>query len=99
MPKVKISDDAKADLIRIEEYLVNKWNEKVADDFYLKLIDAIEILENTNVVFERYENTRFRKLLLTKHNSVIYDINEELITIVRILQNFQNPEDNYESLK
>jgi plasmid stabilization system protein ParE len=99
MPKVEISSDAKLDLIKIEEYLISKWSEKVADDFYVKLIDAIDILELGNVIFEKYENTRFRKFLLTKHNTIIYDVQNDIITIVRILQNFQNPDDNYKSLE
>lgn len=98
MRKVKISSDAKLDLIKIEEYLLSKWNEKVADDFYEKLIEAIDILENVNVNFERYLDTDFRKFLLTKHNTIIYKIGDEEITIVRILQNFQNPDENYQSL-
>lgn len=71
----------------------------MADDFYVKLIDAVDILEGGSVVFERYENTQFRKFLLTKHNTIIYDIHNDLITIVRILQNFQNPDKNYKSLE
>ena len=98
MRKVKISSEAKLDLIRIGEYLLNKWNEKVADDFYQKLIDAIDILETTMVNFERYFDTDFRKFLLTKHNTIIYRLIGDEITIVRILQNFQNPDDNYKSL-
>ena len=99
MPKVEISSDAKLDLIKIEAYLINKWSEKVADDFYVKLIDAIEILETGNVLFEKYEDTRFRKFLLTKHNTIIYDIQDNVISIVRVLQNFQDPDDNYNALK
>lgn len=99
MPKVEISSDAKMDLMKIEDYLINKWSEKVADDFYVKLINAIEILENGSVVFEKYENTRFRKFLLTKHNTIIYDVQKDLITIMRILQNFQDPNENYKSLE
>lgn len=66
MRKVNISSDAKADLIKIEEYLLGKWNERVADDFYQKLIDAIHILETTNVQFEKYSDTNFRKFLFNK---------------------------------
>lgn len=99
MRKVKISSEAKLDLIGIEEYLLNKWNEKVADDFYQKLIDAIDILETANVNFEKYLDTDFRKFLLTKHNTIIYKVINDEITIVRILQNFQDPEDNYKSLE
>lgn len=98
MRKVKISSDAKSDLIKIEEYLLRKWNEKVADDFYEKLIEAIDLLENVNVSFERYLDTGFRKFLFTKHNTIIYKIEDEEITIARILQNFQDPDENYKSL-
>lgn len=99
MRKVKISSGAKLDLIRIEEYLLNKWNEKLADDFYQKLIDAIDILETTNVNFERYLDTDFRKFLLTKHNTIIYRVIDDEITIVRVLQNFKDPDENYKSLE
>ncbi|UFH32961.1 type II toxin-antitoxin system RelE/ParE family toxin [Chryseobacterium sp. C-71] len=99
MRKVKISSEAKLDLIGIEEYLLNKWNEKVADDFYQKLIDAIDILETANVNFEKYLDTDFRKFLLTKHNTIIYKVINDEITIVRILQNFQDPDENYKSLE
>lgn len=98
MRKVNISSDAKSDLIKIEEYLLDKWNERVADDFYQKLIDAIDILETTNVQFEKYSDTNFRKFLLTKHNTIIYKVEENEINIVRIFQNFQNPDENYQSL-
>lgn len=99
MRKVKISSQARLDLIRIEEYLLDNWSEKVADDFYEKLLDAIDILEMTNVNFERYLDTDFTKFLLTKHNYIIYRIIGNEMTVVRILQNFQNPDDNYDSLK
>ncbi|WP_262148216.1 type II toxin-antitoxin system RelE/ParE family toxin [Chryseobacterium foetidum] len=99
MRKVKISSQARLDLIRIEEYLLDNWSEKVADDFYEKLLDAIDILEMTNVNFERYLDTDFRKFLLTKHKYIIYRVIGNEMTVVRILQNFKNPEDNYDSLK
>jgi len=98
MRKVRISSKAKLDLIRIEEYLLNKWNEEVADNFYQKLIDAIDILETANVQFEKYHNTDFRKYLLTKHNTIINRVENNEINIVRILQNFQDPDENYQSL-
>lgn len=99
MFSVEITDDAKFDLINIEEYLFKRWGEKVADEFYQKLIDAIAILENTNVLFEKYEDTDFRKFLLTKHNTIIYKIENKTIFIVKILQNFQDPDENLKSIQ
>jgi len=40
-------------------------------------------------------DTDFRKFLLTKYSKIIYRMNG----IVCVLQNFQNPDDNYDSLK
>ena len=59
----------------------------------------MEILSSEKVVFSRYEETEFRKYLLTKHNTIIYKIENDIIYIVRILQNFQDPNDNEKSLK
>ena len=38
-------------------------------------------------------------MLIIKHNTFIYIIDHDVLKIVKILQNFQNPEDNYNSLK
>lgn len=38
-------------------------------------------------------------IFLTKHNTIIYKIENNVIYITRILQNFQDPDNNYESLK
>ena len=54
----------------------------------------MENIASEKVLFYRYEDTEFRKYLLTKHNTIIYKIEDDIIYIVRILQNFQNPDDN-----
>ena len=52
-----------------------------------------------NVYFQKYENTHFYKLILTKHNSIIYNYVDDVLLIHRILQNFQNPDENLKSIK
>ena len=59
----------------------------------------MENIASEKVLFYRYEDTEFRKYLLTKHNTIIYKIEDDIIYIVRILQNFQNPDDNYKSIE
>ncbi len=98
MLKSEITENAQKDIGRIEKYLLLKWNEQVLLDFLIRLRDALDILESGNIHFERYEDTNFRKFLLTKHNSIIYKVENETVYIVRILQNFQNPDDNYGSV-
>ena len=96
--KSEILSRADKDLKSIEEYLLEKWSYEVLLDFYEKYDKALEILSSEIVVFSFYEDTLFRKFLLTKHNTIIYKIENETIYITRILQNFQNPEENYKDL-
>ena len=96
--KSEILSRADKDLKSIEEYLLEKWSYEVLLDFYEKYDKALEILSSEIVVFSFYEDTLFRKFLLTKHNTIIYKIENETIYITRILQNFQNPEKNYKDL-
>ncbi|MEN4760901.1 MULTISPECIES: type II toxin-antitoxin system RelE/ParE family toxin [unclassified Chryseobacterium] len=97
--KIKFSDESLSDLRNIEDYLLHHWNDKVLNDFLIKLDEIVQIICEGNIVFQKYEDSRYHKILITKHNTLIYIIENDVLKIVRILQNFQNPEDNYESLK
>ena len=94
MRRIKILNSADSDFKNIEDYLLKECFYDVLVDFYDKYDKALEILSSEKVVFSRYEETEFRKYLLTKHNTIIYKIENDIIYIVRILQNFQNPDDN-----
>ena len=96
--EVRFSDAAYGDLDRIENYLLFKWNEKVWDDFNFKLDNVINLIIEGSVIFQRYENTEFNKVIITKHNSLIYKVDRNFLNIIRILQNFQDPEENFKSI-
>ncbi|AZA74007.1 type II toxin-antitoxin system RelE/ParE family toxin [Chryseobacterium indoltheticum] len=97
--KINFSDESLSDLRNIEEYLLEKWNDKIYDDFLTKFAEIIEIISAGNVVFQKYENTDYHRILITKHNTLIYTIENNVLKIIKILQNFQDPDNNYESLK
>ncbi|WP_294249485.1 type II toxin-antitoxin system RelE/ParE family toxin [uncultured Chryseobacterium sp.] len=97
--KIKFSDESFSDLQKIEEYILYQWNDKVLDEFLAKLDDVVKIICNGNVVFQKYEDTVYHKILITKHNTLIYSIEDEVLKIIRIIQNFQDPENNRKSLK
>ena len=99
MKRLETSTSADLDFKNIEDYLLKEWSYDVLVDFYDKYDKALEILSSEKVGFSRYEETEFRKYLLTKHNTIIYKIENDIIYIVRILQNFQDPNDNEKSLK
>jgi len=97
--RYEISKQAQEDLFNIEYYLLKEWNIDVLEDFFEKFKKAINILLDKKVLFQKYEDTDFHKLLITKHNSIIYSYGEDVLYIHRILQNFQDPEENYKSLE
>lgn len=95
----EFSPQAKIDLLNIENYLISEWSIDVLENFLDKLQTSIDILMEKKVFFEKYENTHFYKYLLTKHNTIIYDYQGDLLRIHRIIQNFQDPDENLKSLK
>lgn len=97
--KIKFSDESLSDLKNIEEYLLENWNDKIFDDFLTKVDKIVELICEGNIVFQKYENTDYHKILITKHNTLIYIIETDVLRIIKILQNFQDPEDNQKSLK
>jgi plasmid stabilization system protein ParE len=97
--EIRFSKASYDDLDEIEDYLLNEWNDKVLDDFNLKLDHCLKLVTDRIAVFQKYEDTNYRKILITKHNTLIYSLDQNILTVHRILQNFQDPEDNQESLK
>ncbi|MFL9835242.1 type II toxin-antitoxin system RelE/ParE family toxin [Chryseobacterium terrae] len=96
--RYEISEKAEQDLLDIEKYLLAKWNVTVLENFFIKLQKAINLLLEKKVLFKKYENTHFHQYVVTKHNSLIYFYEDDVLYIVRIIQNFQNPDENYQSL-
>ncbi|KQM34668.1 hypothetical protein ASE55_15750 [Chryseobacterium sp. Leaf201] len=78
---------------------MEKWSIDVLEDFFEKFKKAITILPDKKVIFQKYEDTNFHKLLITKYNSLIYSYEENVLYIHRVLQNFQDPDENYHALK
>lgn len=68
------------------------------EDFYEILERKISLLENGNLVHQKYEDTDFHKLLITKHNSIIYEIAENQINLLNMINNFRNPDFNYKTI-
>lgn len=96
--KVEYSSLAQQDFENIQEYLLHKFGWQVLEKFLDDWDKGIQILRSKIVFFEKYEDTSYRKFLVTKHNYVIYQYQEEVLKIFRIINNFQNPDDNYSSI-
>jgi len=86
---------AKLDLEILEDFLIGNWGFEVLESFYEILDRKISLLENGNLVHQKYEDTDFHKVLITKHNSIIYEISNDQINLLNMINNFRNPDSNY----
>ena len=96
--EIQFSKEAFDDLDKIEDYLLNRWNDKVLENFNFELDHCLQIIIDGIAVFQKYEDTKYQKILITKHNTLIYIIENNVVKVIRILQNFQDPDENYKSL-
>lgn len=97
--KVIISNRAKNDITDIKYYVVNKWGWKVFEAFYNKLNATIDLIKDGVVVHQYYEDTQYKKVLITEHNTLIYYIENDILYLVTILNNFKDPNANYDIVK
>ena len=96
--RVQFTDESLEDLYEIENYLLEKWSITVFDNFVDRFYNIVEIILEGNVIFQKYEDTDYHKILITKHNTLIYLVENDVLKIIRILQNFQDPEQNYKEI-
>lgn len=86
---------AKLDLEILEDFLIDNWGFEVLENFYEILERKVSLLENGNLVHQKYEDTDFHKVLITKHNYIIYEISDNQINFLNMINNFRNPNSNY----
>lgn len=89
------TNKAQSDLENLEDFLIENWGFKVLEDFYEILEKKIVLLENGNLIHQKYEDMNFHKLLITKHNYIIYEVSEHQINLLHMINNFRNPDSNY----
>ncbi len=90
--QIEITEKAEKDLEQIDEYVLNRWSNNVLMDFYNKFEKIIENIASGKIVYQIHENTNYSKVLITKHNMLVYHKTENKITIIRIINNFQSEE-------
>lgn len=77
------------------EYLKKEWSVKVADDFLTKVektINGLSSLPTSGSICEKRKNTR--RLAITKHNKVYYNIKGKKVYIKTLFDTRQNPKKN-----
>jgi plasmid stabilization system protein ParE len=90
--KIFWSKSAENDLIKLIEYLLLNWNKKVANN-YLDLLENIthQISKNPKIYPIINKEIKIHKCVVSKHNSLYYQVTESNIEILRLFDNRQNP--------
>ena len=93
--EVIISTDVLKSLDAVVFYLERKWSVNVAKKFlrtFYKKVDAIAINPSTSRKSSRYPT--IRKIFITKHNILYYEVFEKRIELLQIFDSRQNPAKN-----
>lgn len=83
---------AKKDFWNNIDYLEAEWSEKVALGFIEKVNTTIELLKNDNVLFIKTNFKSVYKIVITKHISLYYRIENTNLELLRFWNTFQDTE-------
>ncbi len=87
------SEEAKFQLTKIVAYLRKEWSEKEVNQFISKLRSFEKIVVTFPEIYPE-SKSGLRRAVITKHNSVIYQIDKgkNLIRVFTIFDNPQHPD-------
>lgn len=83
---------AKKDFWNNIDYLEAEWSEKVALHFIEKVNTTIEFLKNDNVLFIKTNFKSVYKIVIAKHISLYYRIENANLELLRFWNTFQDTE-------
>ena len=91
--KVLWSKESKLQFNRITAYIRIKWTEKEVDEFIYKLSNFEKLVRQFPEIYPT-SKAGLRRAVLTKHNSVIYRIDQKnlLIRVYTIFDTRQHPD-------
>ena len=92
--EIKWSVKANYDLDDIEYYILKFFTYKEYDKFLDLLEQIIENIRTRKVVYQIYYDT-FRKALISKQTSLIYEIKNEELHILRLINHFQDEDKKF----
>jgi len=81
---------AKQDFWNNIDYLETEWSEKAAQNFIDKVNTTIELLKNDNVLFIKTNYKSVYKIVITKHISLYYRIENTNLELLRFWNTFQD---------
>ncbi len=85
------TDKAIKSLRQISNFTENQWNQEVAD-YLLDLIDVrIELIKSNPHISQKIEKTEYYRILVHRHVSLFYEIQQNTLKVLLIWDNRQSP--------
>lgn len=79
----------------IISYLEENWSKKIAENFIVAFYEKINIISKNPKVGRKHSQKIFiRKILITGHNVLYYDVCDDKVNLLGIFFNVQNPKKN-----
>ena len=95
--EVIISGDVLKMLDSIVFYLENNWSKKIAKKFLINFyakVDALVSNPAINPKSSKSKSTSIRKMLITKHNMLYYEVHDNTIELLQLFDTRQSPAKN-----
>ena len=89
---VRLSKKASVKFDNIIEHLKSEWSEKVKDEFILKLDKAMDHLAQFPASHPKSETIKgLHRYVITRQTTIFYRFNKNVVTIVTLFDNRQDP--------
>ena len=93
--KVIISNEVVKNLDAIIFYLEQNWSKAIAEKFLISFYKSVDsISKNPKLSKKSSKHSSIRKILITKHNILYYEVHNERIELLQIFDTRQNPVKN-----
>lgn len=93
--EVIFSDDVLKTLDAVIYYLEINWSKPVAERFYYTFFQKVEAVAQSPFIGKlSFRNSSIRKILITKHNALYYEVSENSIQLLQLFDTRQNPVKN-----
>lgn len=91
--RIEWTENAKQDLKKIIEYLLEKWSVEVAEKFIDKLDSILELLTISPYIgMESKKKKGVRQILITRHNRLYYRVVDNKIILLDFFDTRQDPD-------
>ena len=87
------TEKARSHYQEIVNYLLGRWNKTIAEEFINAVEKKLNLLSHfPNLGKASEKNTEVRQILINKYHTVYYSIQSNLIFVLALHDNRQNPE-------